>query len=105
MRGQGSIPGLGRSPGEGNGNPLQYSCLENGWKSLVGYSPQGHKILGLSHPAEGIKNSCSVYMVFGANQSSSPQPFWHQGLVSQKTIFWWMAGWWFQDDSSMLHLL
>ena len=25
----GSIPGLGRSPGEGNGNPLQYTCLEN----------------------------------------------------------------------------
>ena len=25
----GSIPGLGRSPGEGNGNPFQYSCLEN----------------------------------------------------------------------------
>ena len=25
----GSIPGLGRYPGEGNGNPLQYSCLEN----------------------------------------------------------------------------
>ena len=34
----GSIPGLGRSPGEGNGNPLQYSCLENphGQRSLVG---------------------------------------------------------------------
>ena len=26
---QGSVPGSGRSPGEGNGNPLQYSCLEN----------------------------------------------------------------------------
>ena len=26
-----SIPGLGRSPGEGNENPLQYSCLENPW--------------------------------------------------------------------------
>ena len=25
----GSVPGLGGSPGEGNGNPLQYSCLEN----------------------------------------------------------------------------
>ena len=25
----GSVPGLGRSPGEGNGNPLRYSCLEN----------------------------------------------------------------------------
>ena len=36
----GSIPGLGRSPGEGNGNPLQYSCLENpmdgeGWWTRV----------------------------------------------------------------------
>ena len=28
-RDTGSIPGLGRSPGEGNGNPLRYSCLEN----------------------------------------------------------------------------
>ena len=28
-RDRGSIPGLGRSPGLGNGNPLQYSCLEN----------------------------------------------------------------------------
>ena len=26
---RGSVPGLGRSPGEGNGNPLQYYCLEN----------------------------------------------------------------------------
>ena len=34
------IPGLGRSPGEGNGNPVQYSCLENlmdrgAWKATV----------------------------------------------------------------------
>ena len=29
IREVGSIPGLGRSPGEGNGNPLQYSCPEN----------------------------------------------------------------------------
>ena len=42
---QGSIPGSGRSPGEGNGNPLQYSCLEKsqGQRSLVGYSPWGCK--------------------------------------------------------------
>ena len=32
----GSIPGLGRSPGEGNGNPLQYSCLEKS-HGLEGY--------------------------------------------------------------------
>ena len=40
----GSIPGLGRSPGEGNGNPVQFSCLENSMdRSLVDYSPWGHK--------------------------------------------------------------
>ena len=44
-RDPGSIPGSGRSPGEGNGNPLQYSCLENfhGWRNLVGHSPSGRK--------------------------------------------------------------
>ena len=41
----GLIPGLGRSPGEGNGYPLQYSGLENpmGERSLAGYSPWGRK--------------------------------------------------------------
>ena len=40
-----SILGSGRSPGEGNGNPLQYSCPESphGQRSLAGYSPWGHK--------------------------------------------------------------
>ena len=42
VRDVGSIPGLGRSPGEGNGNPFQYSCLEN-QRILVSYSPQGRK--------------------------------------------------------------
>ena len=32
----GSIPGLGRSPGEGNGNLVQYSCLENPMKRGAG---------------------------------------------------------------------
>ena len=41
----GLIPGLGRSPGRGHGNPFQYSCLENphGQRCLVGYSPWDHK--------------------------------------------------------------
>ena len=45
-----SIPGLGRSPGEGHGNPLQYSCLEtpHGQRSLVGYSPRGSKELDMT---------------------------------------------------------
>ena len=47
---QGSIPGLGRSPGEGNGNPHQYSCLENSkdrrawWGTVHG----GHKELDMT---------------------------------------------------------
>ena len=40
IRDPGSIPGLGRSPGGGHGNPLQYSCLENpmdrgAWQATV----------------------------------------------------------------------
>ena len=46
----GSIPGSGRSPGEGNGNPLQFSCLEkpHRQRSLAGYSPWGHKELDMT---------------------------------------------------------
>ena len=46
-----SIPGWGRSPGEGNGNPLQYSCLENPMdRGAVhgGYSPWGHTELDMT---------------------------------------------------------
>ena len=40
IRDVGSVPGLGRSPGEGHGNPLQYSCLEKpmdrgAWQAMV----------------------------------------------------------------------
>ena len=49
--GLGLIPGLGRSPGEGNGNPLQYSCLENlldrgAWQATVhGVARVGHDLV------------------------------------------------------------
>ena len=59
----GSIPGSGRSLGVGNGNPLQYSCLENFMRSLVGYSPRGCKELNMigwllmySREQEGVCN-------------------------------------------------
>ena len=43
----GLIPGLGRSPGEGNGNPLQYSCLENpGTEEPGGLQSMGSKRVG-----------------------------------------------------------
>ena len=48
IRDAGLSPGSVRAPGEGNGNPLQYSHLENpeGQKSLAGYSSWGHKESG-----------------------------------------------------------
>ena len=53
-RNMGSIPGLGKSPGVGNGNSLQYSCLEDphGQRNLVGYRPWGHKELDTSEVTE-----------------------------------------------------
>ena len=62
----GLIPGLGRSPGGGHGNPLQYSCPENPCeqRSLEGYGPWGHKELDTTeqlspaHPCEITDTFC-----------------------------------------------
>ena len=48
--GPASIPGSGRSPGEGNGSPLQFSCLQNpmdrgGWQATVHGVTKGRKLL------------------------------------------------------------
>ena len=62
-----STPGLGRSPGGGLGNPLQYCCLENpyGQRSLVGYSSRGHKELDMTetkHKRDELVK-CLYYLV------------------------------------------
>ena len=54
----GSIPGLGRSPEIGNGNPLQYSCLGNpmdrgAWWATV------HGVANKSDTTERLKNNCN----------------------------------------------
>ena len=55
----GLIPGLERSPGEGNGYPLQYSCLENPMDSSLpgssvhGVTRVGHNLVTKSPPGEG----------------------------------------------------
>ena len=50
----GLVTGLGRSPGGGHGDPLQYSCLENPHRQrcLVSYSPWGHKESDRSEQSE-----------------------------------------------------
>ena len=62
IRDVGSIPGLGRSPGEGHGNPVQYSCLENpmdrgAWRAKVHSVAKNQTRLTLLHThAHGINN-------------------------------------------------
>ena len=58
----GLIPGLGRSPGEGNGNPLQYSCLENSkdggawWAKVHGVAKSRTQLSDFTHLKEFIND-------------------------------------------------
>ena len=58
----GSIPGLGRSPGGGHGDPLQYSCLENlhGQRNLAGYC---HGVANICPPKKKIQSQVQVLHV------------------------------------------
>ena len=64
----GLIPGLGRFPGEGNGNPLQYSCLENPrdgetWQTTVhGVARVGHDLVTKPPQPMGIYHSSRPYL-------------------------------------------
>ena len=59
----GSIPGSGRSPGGGNGNALQYSCLESSMDRGA-WGPWGHKELDTTEqPTVSLFSSCIIYFV------------------------------------------
>ena len=49
------IPGLGRSPGEGNGNPLHLLENSHGQRNLAGHSPWGHKELDMTEHTEKVR--------------------------------------------------
>ena len=63
VRDMGSIPGLGRSPGGGHGNPLQYSCLGNPTDRgpWVSYNTWGDKELDTSEHACTSKVSLEIF--------------------------------------------
>ena len=62
------IPGLGRSPGGGHGNPHQYSCLDNPHRqrTLAGYSPWGHK------ESDTTKHKLIIYFIYSGAFMSVP---------------------------------
>ena len=70
-RDPGSIPGSGRSPGEGNGNPLQYSCLENPmdrgawWATVHGVTNSWTRLSENFHFQENLAECCSLkYFIY-----------------------------------------
>ena len=71
----GLIPGLGRSPGGGHGNPLKYSCLGNphGQRSLVRYSPWGHKELETTEWLSTAQDSTAQAVVVVKNPPANAQ--------------------------------
>ena len=66
IRDTGSVPGSGRSPGGGHGNPPQCSCLENphGQRNLVSYSPWGHKELDMTERLSTAQHSTAQHIDF-----------------------------------------
>ena len=66
----GSIPGSGRSPGEGNGNPLQYSCLENPmdreawWATVHGVAKSRTRLSDFTHRPARRTQICKQFQVF-----------------------------------------
>ena len=80
----GSVPGWGRFPGGGHGNPLQYSCLENPMdnRSLAGYSLWDCKE---SDMTESIEDACRLLRT-SRNESIFDISFnshrhWHMGRI------------------------
>ena len=65
VRDAGSIPGSGRHPGAGHGNPLQYSCLENpqrAWRSTIpGVTKSGTRLSDLAHTQRSV-TALGMYM-------------------------------------------
>ena len=79
----GLIPGLGRSPGKGNGNPLQYSCLENPmdrgvwWASVHGVAKSWTQLKWLTHPRNSnsaVKNPVASGGDVGSISGSGRSP-------------------------------
>ena len=85
----GSVPGLGRSPGRGNGSPIQYSCLENphGQRNLAGCSLWSRKE---SDTTEWLSTHTHKHRKWYSKISASHWPYpalsiWN-GLLEQKEI-------------------
>ena len=85
----GSIPGSEKSPREGNGNPLQYSCLGNphGQRSLVGYSQWDHRESGMTQLLNNNQQVQVRSCFHGSRDRCRKQQngLWRCGMISHLT--------------------
>ena len=77
IRDSGSIPGSGRSLEGGRGNPLQYSCLEHGERSVQGYSPQSHKESDTTE-SQLSKHACTQVLLIKTEVLDQVSPWWRR---------------------------
>ena len=80
--GLGSIPGSGTSPGEGNGNPLQYSCLENPMKGGAWWATV-HGVAKSQTRLSDFTFTFTVFICWVPNKIACAQNTW---------ILWWLPG-------------
>ena len=84
----GLIPGSGRSPGEGNGSPLQYSCLENpidrgAWWAIVHSVGKNKTKLDVCNKPNVLFFLCSLYEVFVSKKTKGSPPIFHCSVKLQ----------------------
>ena len=96
----GSIPGLGRSPGGGHGNPLQYSCLENPMDKGAWWAPWGHRVrhdwMTNTHfwgdsPKEGhpFENEFPYWLCCGLSAEECFNPMWNIKIITRIYLLPW----------------
>ena len=90
----GSIPGSGRSPGDGNSNPLQYSCLENptdrgAWQATVyGVARVGHDLATKPPQPPRVCSVTHLGPTFCNHMDYSPAGFSVHGIFQVRILEW-----------------
>ena len=107
----GLIPGLGRSPGGGHGNPIQYSCLENpcGQRNLEGYSPWGRRIrhdwtTKRTEPSRRKKSTMKALRSCDAQPEAQPCLAWMPVLQVPVLTQFCQQSWWRPENIHACHL-
>ena len=83
----GSIPGSGRSPGEGNGNPLQYSCLENPMDGGAWWA----RVHGVAQSRTRLSNFTFTFIWYSRRDKAKTQMYWY--LIQKLYQFILNMGW------------